>query len=305
VGILEDDVQNYTSAEVWHRAAVNRQPDLDTLHNNLGYNLLLQDRAGEAAAEFRRAMELNPKSEIARNNLGVALAADPKEAVLQWQSISDPATAHSNMAAVFIERKRYSEARQEVKIALEFSPEHPAALANLKLLDELDLILAFATLAVLVWSGIELFTVRENPLDDRLEESQTHALLSTTSRGPRRRVGGGFFNSVLYIVSLAGGEEWIRDTEKELTQAGIRRKEATALFAIFQTLFFIAMLAGMLYLQWGNPLSAKFGGMVAAFLLGWLLPKHVLHRLVRRYRRRLLEALPDTVDLLGIVLGVN
>jgi tight adherence protein C len=166
-------------------------------------------------------------------------------------------------------------------------------------------ILAFATLAVLVWSGIRLFTVEENPLENRLEELQAHALVSTTSRGPRRRVGGGFFNSVLYLVSVVGGEEWIRDTDKELAQAGIRRKEATALFAIFQTLFFLAMLAGMLYLQRNNPLSAKFGGMVAAFLLGWLLPKQVLHRLVRRYRRKLQDALPDTVDLLGIVLGTG
>ena len=52
-------------------------------------------------------------------------------------------------------------------------------------------ILAFATLAALVWSGIELFTVKEAPLDDRLEELQAHALVST-ERGPRRRGGGGF-----------------------------------------------------------------------------------------------------------------
>jgi tight adherence protein C len=31
----------------------------------------------------------------------------------------------------------------------------------------------------------------------------------------------------------------------------------------------------------------------------------VLHRLVRRYRRKLQEALPDTVDMLGIVLGTG
>jgi tight adherence protein C len=35
------------------------------------------------------------------------------------------------------------------------------------------------------------------------------------------------------------------------------------------------------------------------------LPKQVLHRLVKRYRAKLQEALPDTVDLLGIVLGTG
>jgi tight adherence protein C len=36
-----------------------------------------------------------------------------------------------------------------------------------------------------------------------------------------------------------------------------------------------------------------------------LLPNQVLHRLVARYRGKLQEALPDTVDLLGIVLGTG
>ncbi|MBS1873128.1 MAG: type II secretion system F family protein [Acidobacteria bacterium] len=166
-------------------------------------------------------------------------------------------------------------------------------------------ILAFATLAALVWSGIELFTVKEAPLDDRLEELQAHALVST-ERGPRRRGGGGFVNRILYFISLLpGGEDWIHDTDRELAQAGIRRKEATVLFATFQTLFFLAMLGGMLYLQRGNPVTSKFGGLVAAFLLGWLLPRQVLYRLVKRYRNKLQEALPDTVDLLGIVLGTG
>ena len=39
--------------------------------------------------------------------------------------------------------------------------------------------------------------------------------------------------------------------------------------------------------------------------MGWLLPQQVLHFGVRRYRRKLQDALPDTVDLLGIVLGTG
>ncbi|MBS1873117.1 MAG: tetratricopeptide repeat protein [Acidobacteria bacterium] len=138
VGILEDADGRYANAELWHRAANERQPDSSVLHNNLGYNLLLQGRATDAAAEFRRALALDPRSEIARNNLGVALAADPKEAVLAWEAITDAATAHSNMAAVLIEQKRYAEARSEIQAALDYAPRHPAALENLKLLDELE-----------------------------------------------------------------------------------------------------------------------------------------------------------------------
>ena len=51
--------------------------------------------------------------------------------------------------------------------------------------------------------------------------------------------------------------------------------------------------------------SSLLGGIVAALILGFMLPKMVLQRMVKRYRRRLQDALPDTVDLLGIVLGTG
>src|SRR5205085_1010158 len=54
-----------------------------------------------------------------------------------------------------------------------------------------------------------------------------------------------------------------------------------------------------------NNLAPKFAGLVSALLLGWLIPQQVLHRMVRRYRQRLQDALPDTIDLLGIVLGTG
>ncbi len=164
----------------------------------------------------------------------------------------------------------------------------------------------FAILAVLGWSASQLFTDRENPLDLRLDELQASSATSNTTRAPRRRIGGGFSNSILYIVSLIpGGEEWIRDTERELAQAGLRNKSAVAYYALFQATFFAALIGGMLYLQRGNPITNKIGGLVAAGLLGYLLPQQVLHRLVARHRQKLQEALPDTVDLLGIVLGTG
>ncbi len=85
----------------------------------------------------------------------------------------------------------------------------------------------------------------------------------------------------------------------------MRRRQAIAYYAIGQVLFMALMLGGMMYLQRNNQIAQRFGGMVAAFLLGWLLPQQVLHRLVKRYRQKLQDALPDTVDLLGIVLGTG
>ena len=142
LGIYEDNVGRSAAAEQHHRRAVELAPKRDVFHNNLGYNLLLQDRPVDAAAEFRRAVELNPRSEIARNNLGTALARSPggdtREALLQWQAAGGPAAAHNNLASVFLEQHRYAEARKEIETALGYSKDHPAALANLALVSELD-----------------------------------------------------------------------------------------------------------------------------------------------------------------------
>lgn len=173
------------------------------------------------------------------------------------------------------------------------------------LLSAIYFVLAFATLAALFWSGMLLFRQQENPLADRLEELQAHAMVNT-ARQVRRKAGGGFMNSFLYVVSLVPGvDDYLDDTEKELAQAGIRSKQALARFVMGHLLWFIVCLGAMLYFQRENPFSQKLGGLVAAFIIGWLIPVQVLHRLVKHYRAKLQEALPDTVDMLGIVLGTG
>jgi tight adherence protein C len=166
-------------------------------------------------------------------------------------------------------------------------------------------VLAFGTLAALLWSGMVLFGNQEVPLDDRLEELQAHATVNPTQL-PRRRRDGGFLNGFQFLISLApGGDDWLRGAEKELNQAGIRGPHAVAFYALGNLLFLVAILAGMAYVQRNNPPLTIFTGMIAALLLGWLIPKQILHRLVKRYRRKLQESLPDTVDMLGIVLGTG
>ncbi len=166
--------------------------------------------------------------------------------------------------------------------------------------------LAFAiTLSALVWSGIELFRPKEDPLADRLDELQKVGGVPTTQRGPKRRLGGGFWESILYFVSALGGEDYLRDIEKSLREAGIRRREATAMYVLFNVLVLLALAAGALYLQRDGTLTDKLIGLIAPLLLGYLLPRQVLYRLVARYKRKLQEALPDTIDLLGIVLGTG
>ena len=166
-------------------------------------------------------------------------------------------------------------------------------------------VLAFLTVAALLWSGLMLLRSDENPLRDRLEELQLQAMVNP-ARPSRRRAGGGIANFFLYLISLVpGGDDWLRRSERELNQAGIRRREALAIYALGHLLFFAGALAAMAWVQRHNAGITYLTGMVAGAILGWLLPQQFLHYLVRRYRRKLQEALPDMVDMLGVVLGTG
>lgn len=166
-------------------------------------------------------------------------------------------------------------------------------------------LLVFLTVAALLWSGLRLLGTREDPLRDRLDELQMQAMLNP-ARSPRRRAGGGAANFLLYLISLVpGGDEWLRRSERELNQAGMRRRQALAVYAAGHLLFFAGALAGMAWVQRHNSGITWLTGMLAGALLGWLLPQQFLHYLVRRYRRKLQEALPDVVDMLGVVLGTG
>jgi len=140
LGILRDESGLWPLGEPAHRKALELAPTIDYLHNNLGYNLLMQKKNEEAAREFTEALKLNPGSQIARNNLGIAQAHSNAnaEAVANWQSTSDPASAHNNLAAVWIEKGNYADARRELDLALSYNRAHPAALRNLELVARLD-----------------------------------------------------------------------------------------------------------------------------------------------------------------------
>ncbi|HLH17263.1 MAG TPA: type II secretion system F family protein [Bryobacteraceae bacterium] len=172
------------------------------------------------------------------------------------------------------------------------------------LINLLLFVAAGATLSLLLWSGMELFQHREDPLADRLEELQSQALV-VTQRTTRRKSATGLDRIQSAIALFPGGDDWMRGSERLLQRAGVRGRHALSLYLTGTLLFVLALLSLMLWLERGNDLGSMLGGTVAALLLGFLLPKMVLQRLVKRYRRRLQEALPDTVDLLGIVLGTG
>ena len=166
-------------------------------------------------------------------------------------------------------------------------------------------VLAGATIAALMWSGHLLFKPDENPLADRLTELQLSGLTRATNER-QRRGSRGFLNGFLnFVTSVPGGEDWVKGNEKRLRQAGYRGDRTIGIYTLIAASVLVFCLAVMLFLQRNNALSNAFGGLIAAGIIGFVGPQFVLGKLATRYRQRLQEALPDTVDLLGIVLGTG
>jgi len=164
---------------------------------------------------------------------------------------------------------------------------------------------AFATIACLLAAGLYLVDTQESPLTQRLEELRLHAM---TGAGPteRRRSSSGIWGRVGYILSrLPGGDDWLTSAERDLAAAGVRRKDAAAIYVFLSLAAILGSLSLVLYfsrsLDAASILSFSVGGLMA----GYYLPKRVLRSMVTRYRRKLSEALPDMVDLLSIVLGTG
>ena len=61
---------------------------------------------------------------------------------------------------------------------------------------------------------------------------------------PRRPTGGGFVNNFIYMLSVIGLDGWIKDSQKELNQAGMRSKQAMAIYAFFNVIFLLLLVLG-------------------------------------------------------------
>jgi len=160
---------------------------------------------------------------------------------------------------------------------------------------------AFATVALLMWCTSQLTKPREDPLGDRLEALQNATMVAGSGKLKRNK-GKGFMGA---IASVPGAEDWIKENEKRLKQAGLKSTGAIVYYTVSNIIFLVLLLGGMAFIQRNNNFAQIMGGMVAAFLIGYILPSFFLQKFAKRYKAKLQEALPDTVDLLGIVLGTG
>jgi len=138
LGLMQDTSSDLIAGERALREAVAADPASDQWRNNLGYNLLLQNKTDEAEEEFQKALELNPNSLTTHNNFGILLArrGDLESALKEFQFGADEATAHNNLAVVLMEIGKYEQSREQLVKALALRRNFAPALSNFKLVQE-------------------------------------------------------------------------------------------------------------------------------------------------------------------------
>ena len=119
-------------------------------------------------------------------------------------------------------------------------------------------LLAFATIATLLYTGLQVFKEQEDPLGDRLDTLQSATMVAGTGK-VRRKKGKGVMG---LIASIPGADDWIKENEKRLRQAGAKSPKAIVIYTIFNIFFLALLLLGMLYIQRNNNPAQMIGGLV-------------------------------------------
>jgi tight adherence protein C len=146
------------------------------------------------------------------------------------------------------------------------------------------------------------FRTRPDALNRRIQELQEHSMAG----GPLPLLGGDFWDFLLRSTYGAiFGKGWFRQKELELMRAGIRGVKVVKAYGMLSLLFTLGLVVAAVVTLQGQDLSMRLFGLAAALVLGYVIPEQILVSLRNRHRLSLMAALPDTTDMLSIVLGAG
>jgi tetratricopeptide (TPR) repeat protein len=127
IGSCLSAMGRYEEAESYLRRAVDGIDDPQT-HYNLGLLLSITNRAGEAIAEYQKALARDPMHADARLNMATALARQGRmdlalgELTRLVDQDPDNAVARTNLGVVLIQQGRVEQARAQLEAALRVDP---------------------------------------------------------------------------------------------------------------------------------------------------------------------------------------
>ena len=128
LAITYDHAGNYDLSEPIFRQVTERSPGKPGALNNLGFNLLLQQRYGEAIQPLQEALKLNPRAENTKNNLATAYLMTGKttRARSLFEDTIGIAGAWNNIGYIHLKRGEWDMAEQAFEKALDLNPKYYA-----------------------------------------------------------------------------------------------------------------------------------------------------------------------------------
>jgi len=133
----------WKQAQVWHdsetlwRHAVSAGPESEIAHNNLGIAMRNRGELGEAIKHYREALRINPDSVEGHNNLGIAMLnrGELGEAIKHFRQVLriNPAVAqaYNNLGIAMFKQGELGEAIKHYREALRIDPTIAQAHYNL------------------------------------------------------------------------------------------------------------------------------------------------------------------------------
>jgi tight adherence protein C len=152
-------------------------------------------------------------------------------------------------------------------------------------------------------TGLNYFLrTRQDALSRRIQELQEESM----SGGGGPVLGGDFLNLTLrYNYGAIFGKQWFRQKELELMRAGFRGARVVKIYGLASLIFTASSVIAAVVLLPGQDLSMWLLGLAGALVFGYFIPEQVLLSLRNRHKLNLMAALPDTTDMLSIVLGAG
>jgi tight adherence protein C len=143
---------------------------------------------------------------------------------------------------------------------------------------------------------------REDSLGRRIQELQEQSMTG----GSVPSLGGDAWDVVLRSTYGAlFGKGWFRQKELELMRAGYRGPGVVKVYGIASLAFIVLLVITALVTLQDQDIATWLIGLAAALVLGYFIPEQVLVHMRNRHRLSLMAALPDTTDMLSIVLGAG
>jgi len=163
--------------------------------------------------------------------------------------------------------------------------------------------LSILTCFTLLVAGLHYYLrTRQDALSRRIQELQEHSMVS----GSLPLLGGDFWDFLLRSTYGAiFGKGWFRQKELELMRAGFRGPKVVKVYGLLSLLFTLGLVVTAVATLQDQDLSMRLFGLAAALVLGYFIPEQILVSLRNRHRLSLMAALPDTTDMLSIVLGAG